>query len=465
MAASSDSDQDEQFLTDDERRAAMLAPSFSPPDPRQAPDPSQPGSSNYNGPQLVRRDQPAAAAATPTPQQVSPASDSSTQQGAAKTWKDYVAQGLAGQSTNTQRADQTAQALAAQPDEASVVAPLQAKSDALGQPIDPRSQQYKPGIGTRIIRGIDAFRRGGVLGTVDPADVGGTAYGAPNKNYGIDTAQRQGQKAVVDSDIQKAQKAYEDATARAKAIRSEQGAVATGYKDLGDSATKQEVEENTAGRDTETARHNRATETTQSANETSEAANRTAENANRKAQLGIEASRLSLERKKAEFEMAGGAPGANTPLRQEAIDKATEAVQSYKDGWEYNADTNTYTGNGKVVTPQQYVDGMNRISSALDLQLGSKKLPPLNLRWKAGPNGQEIPVQQPGATQQTVPAGGAPTPQPAAPAQQNNPAAAPKIKLSSSGQMVGVGDTVLYKGQQRVVKTVDPKTGKVTAFQ
>ena len=52
-------------------------------------------------------------------------------------------------------------------------APLEAERAKLAQPIDPNQQQYKPGVGTKIIRGLDAVRRGGVLGAFDPADVGG----------------------------------------------------------------------------------------------------------------------------------------------------------------------------------------------------------------------------------------------------------------------------------------------------
>ena len=59
---------------------------------------------------------------------------------------------------------------------------------------------------------------------------GGKAYGAPNKQYDIDTASRSARTADLDKQVSVAQKGYEDATARAKASATQQLDTAKGYE-------------------------------------------------------------------------------------------------------------------------------------------------------------------------------------------------------------------------------------------
>ncbi len=63
------------------------------------------------------------------------------------------------------------------------------------------AQQYKPGVMTRIARGLEAAHKGGLAGVFDPPTVGATPYGAPNQNYQTAEAARTSRLASDDQQL------------------------------------------------------------------------------------------------------------------------------------------------------------------------------------------------------------------------------------------------------------------------
>ena len=412
------------YQSEDDQYADLLAPTFNradPPEERQGvsnppnggavtsiaspgPDPRQPGSSNYGGPQLQRRPAPVAAVSTPTtasrrvpsigggmpssvtgnpapgtvPAAASPSGNPTPNGSAPMTWRDMVQAGLVGQKRNADAASQTVSGLANQPDEATVEAPLEAERAKLAQPIDPNQQQYKPGVGTKIIRGLDAVRRGGVLGAFDPADVGAKAYSAPNRQYDVDTQQQTKKVAGVDQQLSQAAQAYKAASDRAKALRQEYGAAATSYNDITKGATEQETAENNAAKDAETARHNQQDE---------QIRGQQAQNTQQyqRGELGMRGAELDLNRRKFQAkldEQDSDDPNTADARRQPMIDQATQQVQDIEDKYTYNAGENKYEDEkGNQLTPQQFTDLKNNVSVKLDQTLASKKMKPLGVRF------------------------------------------------------------------------------------
>lgn len=167
----------------DDQYAELLAPTFNPADPPEdwwgvstppnggavtsiappGPDPRQPGSANYSGPQLQRRPAPVAAIAPraysmpaassapvpsigggmpstvtgalpsgSVPAAASPTGDPMPNSGKPMTWKDSVRAGLVGQLRNADAANQPVASLASQPDLATTTAPLEAQRAQLG---------------------------------------------------------------------------------------------------------------------------------------------------------------------------------------------------------------------------------------------------------------------------------------------------------------------------------------------
>lgn len=462
---------DQPYQDDQEKLASLLQGSINPiaagggdPDaPWQMPGmeaPPKPGSplEGFGQSPKAQPQQVASAAAPPAPppgvsQNGTGGSGNTAGSGATpKTWPEYARAGAAGQLRNTQSAEQTVQQLANQPD---TTATIEKQRAAAATPIDPQAQQYRPSISTRIFRGIDAVRRGGALGAFDPSDVGGQAYGAPNRQYGIDAAKQAGTVSNLDQQIAASQKAYQDATARAKGIAAEQRGVATGYKDVADAAKGQEQEENEATRNANTDANARARDAQTQANEAGNLQQRTRE-------VNISGARLGLEQKRLDFDMAKQKIG-DSEIRQPLIDDATEAVAKYKNGWTYQPDTDITGAKGadvgagsylnnetqKAVSPNQYITDMNKISADLDVKLAQKKQPTLGLRWKTGPNGQEIPIQ---GGPQPVPQTSGSTPAaapPATPPAQPKPAAKKATLPPEAAKQLKPGKITTYANGER----------------
>jgi hypothetical protein len=372
-----------------------------------------------------------------------------------RSWQDYYAKsGLEGQLRNTVASENTAQYVANLPDEAATVRPLEAQRAAIAaQTPDPNADQYKPSIGQRIFRGVKAgvqgLAEGGVLGAASGAI--NADYKAPNRQYGIDAAKNTKQLGAADQQISVAQKGYQDATARAKANAVEQKATADEYGKIVTGATQQETEQNRAAQEADNAQHQRADEALRGQQEANTQQYQKGELKVRNAEVGVQAGQLQREILKDQFEEANG--GKNAEDRQPLIDQATEQLGAFKDQWTYNPDAvdsngkkspnYTNTDKTKFLSPAEYIDQINKVSAGLDVKLAGKKLPPLGLRWKGGPNGQEIPIQ---------------TPPPQAPSKPQT------ITTAHSRQQISEGQKVMYQGKERVVKSVDPKTGKVTGF-
>jgi hypothetical protein len=114
-----------------------------------------------------------------------------------------------------------------------------------GEQINPE-KLYKPGIGTRIVRGIDAVRRGGAMGAFDPKDVGGTAYGDPNANYRAAEAVRQAAAGQISQEEQRNIANEKADSERLGKIGTDLRAVATGYQDVAKTSTAQQTAEQKA---------------------------------------------------------------------------------------------------------------------------------------------------------------------------------------------------------------------------
>lgn len=237
-----------QFQDEDDQYAALLAPTFDPRDEPAAqspigavkPQPAMTGISRPPDGGNVRSIAPPAQPIAPSPAAAQPAAPTAIPAAASPTGnpssgpslRDQLKASLARQSQSVQGSEASTAQLQAQPDLGAQTAPLEAQRSQLAQPIDPNQAQYKPSLSTRIFRGIDAVRRGGVLGAFDPADVGGKAYGAPNRQYDVATQQQQQKLGAVDQQLSQSAAAYKASSDRIKDIATQQKADALGEKDL-----------------------------------------------------------------------------------------------------------------------------------------------------------------------------------------------------------------------------------------
>jgi hypothetical protein len=121
--------------------------------------------------------------------------------------------------------------LADLPSVESSIKPLQDQRAAAATPLNPAD--YKPSFGQRLVRGLQGFARGGVFGAVDPTIGGAQAYGAPTRQFGIDTALQAQRVGGIDQSIEQARKNYQDTSSRIKANAQEARSTATAIKDVG----------------------------------------------------------------------------------------------------------------------------------------------------------------------------------------------------------------------------------------
>jgi hypothetical protein len=336
--------------------------------------------------------QPAQPAAPAVPATVSP---NGNEKGPQKSWADYVRAGLDRGITASDASQNALTGITNQPTAEEQNAALIQKRAGVAQPLNPNDPEYKPGVGTRIARGIDAFRRGGVLGTVDPADVGGKAYAAPNRQYDIDTARRAQQASGIDTQISQNEAAQKADTERLAKIASEQRANATTALDIGKTASGQETNENTAIANK--TKQQEADQRTRPQNDIElrvAAATEPDPEKKKQYQAALDGY-IKTENKRFQYQArAQGEP--NDDRRQALIDSATADVQKLNDQYDYDADTNTFfdpNSPTKTFSPREFTDMKNRISTKLDKDLTSKKLRPLGVRFnvKATTPGQQAP--------------------------------------------------------------------------
>jgi hypothetical protein len=369
--------------------------------------------------------QPAATAPAPAPAPPPPAAPVQTSPtGPQKSWADYVRQSNDASMASLAKSQQTADTMQAQPSVAATNAPLEAKRAALstpipyrdpqtgkvmtqatdpatGQTIDPATQ-YKPGIGTRIIRGLEAARKGGIIGALDPAGVGATPYGAPNAQYQRNTADRQGQAAVL--------KGQEDAniandkadSERLGKIGTEQRAVATGYKDVASSATNEQNAENKD--DVATLRQQMADQAGRPKTfEEAVILAKTDPDPERRKQYESAAEEMrQMELRK--FTLAQRATaGPNEEKRQPMIDQASADVDKLNT-YQWDADANDGKGGffdpsntNKIYSAEEFTAMKNKIATKLDADLTKAKLRPLGVRFNVKATtpggGQQTPAQ------------------------------------------------------------------------
>lgn len=155
--------------------------------------------------------------------------------------------------TNLERASNDVQNEAAQPDLATQTKTLeqmranaQARQVADENPYDPKTgkmrAEYKPSFGQRLVRGVEGFAGGGVIGLLDPQVGGAKPYGAPNKQFGIDQQQDAGRVAGADQQLANAAANYKATSERLAKVASDRRAVATTGKDVtGASIAQQDI--------------------------------------------------------------------------------------------------------------------------------------------------------------------------------------------------------------------------------
>ena len=424
-----------RYISEEDAYGGMLKNLISPPDDQQGiADPQQVASTlpptpadEPRNPTLKTRPQPAAPVRQAAPIQAAPSQPAAPaavpasvtpnggQQGPQKTWADYVRAGL---DRGTQAADASQAAVTAiqnQPSAEQQNADLIAKRAGIsGNPPNPNAPEYKPGIGTRIARGIDAFRRGGVLGVVDPADTGGKAYGAPNRQYDIDTARKAAQVGSIDKNISQNIDDQKADTERQKALATEARANATTSLDIGKTATGQENAESNAEKtklqgDLNDVKQQLADQKGNPTNyeQTVVAAALEKDPARKAALTGAAKTMAATEAKKFQYQArAQGDPFDER--RQTMIDAATADVQKLND-FQWDQDLNDGKGGfydpaspNKVYTPEEFTDAKNKISTKLDKDLAAKKLRPLGVRFTV--KGTTPGGAQPAAAPQAAPA-------------------------------------------------------------
>ena len=455
------------YQSEDEAYGALLGNVLNPPDepqaqqataqgatpvptPAAAPDPRMavPAGEPPN-PTLKTRPAPVAApapaaprpAAVPTPNTVTPSGNGPTAPAPApqKSWADYVRASNDQAMTALGGAQSAASGLQNEPSATAQNAPLEAQRTALSQPLNPNDPNYKPGLGTRIVRGLNAARQHGAISALDPSAVGMTPYNAPNNQFAVDTARRTAQAANIKAQEDRNTANEKADSDRLKDIGTEQRAVATGYGNVAKDSTAQQNSEQKADY------NQQLEETKKQLNdikqqvadqggvpknyEQAEILAQTETDPVKKAQYAKAAQNMR-ETEIRKFQYANTAVGDADPRRQPMIDAATANVQKLND-FQWDADANDGAGGffdpanpKKVYSPSEFTDMKNQIATKLDKDLTAKKMRPLGVRFgvKATTPAGAQPAAQPGA------------PAAAAPAAQANqqPAAQTESKLSKT---------------------------------
>lgn len=406
------------YIDEDQQLGSLLGNVINPPDEQALPANQRDMRANLS-PQAtnLRFPQPAA---QPAPQPAAPAPAAVTRSGnpgGQKSWADYVRGSLDRATAAQDQSQQAVNSLQNQPSVASQNTPLEQQRAQAAQPIDPNQKQYKPGIGTRIVRGLDAVRRGGILGAFDPQDAGGQAYGAPNRQYQRDVAKQTQQVGNLDQQMKENIDTSKADSDRLGKIGSEQRAGATTALDIGKTATAQQNAEDKSEHASEKLdlqqqiaelkANGQAPKTYEQAvimaNTEKDPAKRQQYQAAAKQIQDAEVRRFTLAAR-----ASGGGRGPNEDLRQPMIDEATARVQKLND-YAFDPDANDGAGGfydptnpQKVITPAAFTDMKNQIATKLDKDLASKKLRPLGVRFNVndttpGKGGAPAPAAQPAA--------------------------------------------------------------------
>lgn len=404
-----------------------------------------------------------------------------------RNWGDSVAAANLKSQANLDRASQAAAELEKRPSAASQNAPLQQQRQTLAMPTpyrDPKTGQvvagaegYKPNWATRVARGLEAARKGGIGGVLDPASAGETPYGAPNGRYATAEKNREAQLANVDQQMQQNVKNEQDETARLKGIASEERGNATGESDIAKAATGQQNAESKEAIDAANAQRDLALAQKAAVPTTYEATVAAAsleKDPEKKAALNSAAKTMATTELK-KFQYAAKAQGLPyDEVRQTMIDQATADIQKMND-FTFNPDANDGKGgfydaaaqSPKMYTPQQFVDLKNQRSAKLDADLVKKKLQPLRVRFTAAGSTPGTDAQ--GNLTPPAQKGGTPTSttqpnRPPTPAQANQRGEASYIGEPTQQEIAGGHVYRDDKSNQTIVlrdgKYRDTKTGK-----
>ena len=401
-------------------------------DPRPVPANEPPN------PTLKTRPQAAPAqAAQPAPSAV-PATVSPNGAAPQKSWADYVRAGLDRGLKAQDASQQSLQSIQNQPTAEEQNAALIQKRAGVSQPLDPNATTpggkplYKPGIGTKIVRGIDAFRRGGVLGVADPGDVGAKPYSAPNRQFDIDTARRAQQAAGIDTEISQNEAAQKADTERLAKVATEQRANATTALDIGKTATGQQAAEDKSQYQGQIAdlRQQLADQGGVPKNyEQAVIASKDPTLSPDKQKQYAESAKQMASTELKKFTYAARAQADPYDERRQAlIDAATAEVQKMNDQYDYDADTNTFfdpNSTTKTFSPKEFTDMKNKIATKLDKDLTAKKLRPLGVRF-------DVKATTPGAAQPATT-----TPQAAPKTASQPPAGATHVYKDKAGNVAG----------------------------
>jgi|GEM_PF-4539977 len=103
--------------------------------------------------------------------------------------------------------------------------------------------QYKPSFGQRVLRGVQAFAKGGIPAVLNPAEAGATPYGAPNNTWQAQETARQGRLAADDTQIKNIQDRFKEMTEARKGAAGEMRQSVTGFKDVAQQAGNLEKNE------------------------------------------------------------------------------------------------------------------------------------------------------------------------------------------------------------------------------
>src|SRR5579885_1306054 len=171
---------------------------------------------------------PKAAALTPTMPQVSAAIPQNPVQSASQTPDIPATVTPSGKAVSPQQETRrqfsaAAQSLLNRPSLESQLQPLQEQRTELSQPLSPYQPQYRPSAGERIMRGVQAFAKGGIRGALNPAAVGATPYGAGNRQWSQAAQQRAAQLNDVNQRIADVNSEEKAGSERLKDIAQLQG--------------------------------------------------------------------------------------------------------------------------------------------------------------------------------------------------------------------------------------------------
>jgi uncharacterized Zn-binding protein involved in type VI secretion len=134
--------------------------------------------------------------------------------------------------------------------------------------------------------------------------------------------------------------------------------------------------------------------------------------------------------------------GPKSVYRQSMIEAATSQVQALQDKYTYDPRRNQYVNSvnpNDILSPQEFTDKKNEISTKLDQSLTAKKMPALGVRFNPADAGAGKPSGR------------------AARQQGNQPATA---RGKTATPQVKAGDSVMVDGKPATVTGINPKTGK-----